>query len=97
MPGSKRRNDARLDNELMQPIELWGYESSPFVRPVREMLGSLCLPHVMVSCARGSGNRDRMVEKTGRFQVPYLVDRNTGVEMFESEEILEYLENVYTV
>ena len=64
---------------------------------MREALGSLCLLHVMVSCSRGSANRDKMVERTGRFQVPFLVDPNTGVEMFESAEIVEYLEAVYTV
>mmetsp|Transcript_35260 Transcript_35260/g.105339 ORF Transcript_35260/g.105339 Transcript_35260/m.105339 type:complete len:367 (-) Transcript_35260:344-1444(-) len=97
MPGARRQPNARPDNERMRPLQLWGYECSPFVRPVREKLGSLCLPHVMVSCSRGSANRDRMVEKTGRFQVPFLVDPNTGVEMFEAPEIVEYLEAVYTV
>ena len=97
MPANRRQENARPENEDMKPLELWGYECSPFVRPVREKLGSLCLPHVMVSCARGSANRDKMFEKTGRFQVPYLVDPNTGIEMFEGPEIVEYLEEVYTV
>ena len=38
---------------------------------------------------------DRM--KGVQFQVPFLVDPNTGVELFESPEILDYLEEVYTV
>jgi glutathione S-transferase len=38
-----------------------------------------------------------MIAKTGRFQVPFLVDRNTGIEMYEGAEIVEYLEAVYTV
>ena len=38
-----------------------------------------------------------MVEKTGRFQVPFIVDENTGIEMYESNEIIAYLEDVYTV
>lgn len=97
MPGSRRQNNARPDNEQMTPLELWGYECSPFVKPVREKLVSLALPHVMVSCSRGSANRDRLVERTGRFQVPFLVDPNTGIEMFESAEICDYLEAVYTV
>lgn len=95
-PGSKKQPNARPDNEQMEPLELWGYESSPFVRPVREKLDALCLPHVMVSCSRGSANRDRMVAKTGRFQVPFLVDRNTGLELFEGNEIVKYLDAVYT-
>ncbi|KAL3912194.1 MAG: hypothetical protein SGILL_006980 [Bacillariaceae sp.] len=97
IPGGQRQANARPDNEKMKPLELWGYETSPFVRPVREKLSSLCLPHVMVSCARGSANRDKMVEKMGSFQVPLLVDPNTGIEMFESAEIEKYLEAVYTV
>jgi len=97
MKGLKVQPDARPDNIQMRPLELWGYEPSPFVRPVREKLEGLALPHIMVNCARGSKNRDRMIAKTGRFQVPYLVDPNTGVEMYESCEIVEYLEEVYTV
>ena len=97
LPASKRQDNARPDNERMQPIELWGYECSPFVKPVREKLCSLALPHLMVSCSRGSKNRDLLFEKTGRFQVPYLVDPNTGIEMFESTEICNYLDSVYTV
>ena len=80
----------------MQILELWGYESSPFVRPVKEKSSSLGLPHRIVSCSRGSRNRDIMVEKTGRFQVPYLVDANTGREMYEGAEIVKCLEAVYT-
>jgi len=97
MPGSRKRVDARPDNELMLPLQLWGYESSPFVRCVRVLLGELCLPHTLVSCSRGSRNRDELVARTGRFQVPYLVDPNTGIELFESEDICRYLEEVYTV
>jgi len=95
-PGGSRQSNARPDNEQMEPLELWGYESSPFVRPVREKLDALCLPHVMVCCSRGSANRDRMVAKTGRFQVPFLVDPNTGLELFEGTEIVKYLDAVYT-
>lgn len=98
MPAARRQPNARPDNEDMLPLELWGYECSPFVVPVREKLGSLCLPHLMVSCSRGSANRDRLIEKTGeRFQVPHLWDPNTNVGLFESPEICEYLEAVYTV
>lgn len=96
MPSGQRQANARPDNEDMLPLELWGYECSPFVKPVREKLGSLALPHRLVSCSRGSANRDKMVERTGRFQVPFLVDPNTGLELFESVEICEYLDACYT-
>ena len=97
MPGAQRQPNARPDNEGMKSLEVWAYECSPFCRPVFEKLCGLCLPHRVVSCSRGSANRDKLFAKTGRFQVPYLIDPNTGVEMYESDKIVDYLEKVYTV
>ena len=34
--------------------------------------------------------------RTGTFQVPFIADPNTGVEMFESAEIVKYLDLTYT-
>lgn len=82
--------------QSLEPLTLWGYEGSPFVRPVRETLNRLGLRHIMVNCARGSSNRDLLFEKTGLFQVPYLEDPNSGVNMFESAEIVKYLVSAYT-
>lgn len=69
LAGSSLDTRARLDNGDMQPIELWAYEGSPFVRPVRERLNELGLPHTVVFCPRGaSAKRDLLVARTGRFQ-----------------------------
>jgi len=97
MPGSKLAPNVRPRNEKVKPLTLYGYESSPFVRPVLETLCSLCLPHTMVSSSRGSVHRDDLVARTGpAFQVPYLIDPNTGVELCESTAIVKYLKEVYT-
>lgn len=40
-------------------------------------------------------NRLRMHERTGRLQVPYLIDPNTDVGMYESAEIVKYLRQTY--
>jgi glutathione S-transferase len=42
-----------------------------------------------------SRNRKRLLELTGRVQVPYLIDPNTGAAMFESKAILRYLDQTY--
>lgn len=76
--GSRLLANVRKDIQSLQPVTLWGYEGSPFVRPVREVLNQLGLQHIMVNCARGSSNRDELYKKTGLFQVPYLEDPNTG-------------------
>lgn len=96
LAGNNLDPKARPDNMQMQPIEVWGYDGSPFVKPVRERLSALALPHLMINCARGSAHRDLLVAKKGRFQVPFIVDPNTGCELFESDQIVRYLDSVYT-
>ena len=80
-----------------QPLILWGTEGSPFVKIVREELCELQLVHRLIPCPRGSPNRQRMFEKKGLFQMPFLEDPNNGVELFESSAIMEYLQKVYSV
>ena len=95
--GKLVRKDARYDNNRMKPITLYGWEGAQYVKPVREALDSLGLAHVLINCAKGSRNRAKLEAKTKTFQVPYIQDPNTGVEMFESAEIVKYLEETYTV
>ncbi|MFK8051814.1 MAG: glutathione S-transferase N-terminal domain-containing protein [Woeseiaceae bacterium] len=40
-------------------------------------------------------NRELMFERMGHVQVPLLIDPNTGVEMFESSDIIDYLQDTY--
>ncbi|KAK1428780.1 hypothetical protein QVD17_17620 [Tagetes erecta] len=80
-----------------QPLEVWAYEASPFCKLVREVLVELELPHLLHSCARGSPKRQELYEKIGHFQAPYLEDPNTGVKMFESAEIIDYLRATYAL
>ena len=77
------------------PLELWSYEASPFCRIAREALCELELPYVLHNVAQGSPKRDAFVRRSGKMQVPYLVDPNTGAAMFESAEIVAYLDATY--
>jgi len=78
-----------------QPLELYAYEASPFVKVVREKLTALELPHIVHYAPRGSPQRDMLMQKMARFQVPFLEDPNTDTKMFESAAIVDYLEQVY--
>lgn len=78
-----------------KPLILWAYEGSPFCKVVREVLCQLQIEHLQISCPRGSPNRQRLFEKTGRFQVPYLEDPNSGASLFESAAIIEYIQKLY--
>lgn len=45
----------------------------------------------------GLENRQALYDRTGRVSIPYLIDPNTDTEMFESTDILEYLEETYAI
>jgi glutathione S-transferase len=78
-----------------QPLELYSFDASPFCRIVRETLCSLELPYLLHNVAKGSPKRDDFVKRSGKMQVPYLIDPNTGAAMFESADIVRYLEKTY--
>lgn len=78
-----------------EPLELYSFEASPFCRLVRETLCELELPYLLHNVARGSARRAAFVSRSGKMQVPYLVDPNRGVEMFESADIIAYLRETY--
>lgn len=80
-----------------KPLVLWAYEGSPFCKVAREVLVELELPHIQRSCARGSPKRQELKARVGHFQVPFLEDPNTGVQMFESAEIVDYLKATYAL
>jgi glutaredoxin len=78
-----------------QPLELYSFEGSPYCRIVREVLCSLELPYLLHNVGKGSPSRAAFVERSGNMMVPYLIDPNTGTEMFESADIKRYLLATY--
>jgi glutathione S-transferase len=76
-------------------LDLYSFEASPFCRIVRERLTSLEIPYLLHNVAKGSPRRDAFVERSGKMMVPYLVDPNTGAAMFESADIVDYLDQTY--
>ena len=78
-----------------EPLELWSFEASPFCRMVREVLCELEIPYLLHNVAKGSPRRASFVARSGKMMVPYLVDPNRNVAMFESADIVAYLERTY--
>ena len=87
-----RRRRARAPEAL---LELYGFEASPFSRIVREALCALELPYLLHNVGKGSPSRAAFVARSGRMQVPWLFDPNTGVMTFESADIVRRLEATY--
>ena len=92
-PGSGiRYRPARVPE---RPLELWSFEASPFCRIAREALCTLELPYLLHNVAKASPRREAFVARAGKMMVPWLSDPNTGAELFESAEIVAYLERTY--
>jgi glutathione S-transferase len=98
------------------PLELYSFESSPYARPVRELLCAMEMPYMLRNCGRTRldewllpplrerlnvtpqstiENRRVLQEREGRVAIPYLYDPNSDRGMFESADILDYLQQIY--
>eukprot|EP00913_Durusdinium_trenchii_P031564 g29556.t1 len=84
---------------------LYEFEGCPFCRRVRETASVLALDLVVYPCPKGtlkaaggpqtSRFRPEVAKLGGKELFPFLVDENTGVQMYESAEINKYLWKTY--
>jgi glutathione S-transferase len=86
----------RLGARPEKLLELYEMEASPYCRKVREALSILDLEAMIYPCPRG-GNRFRPIvqERGDKLQFPWLVDPNSGISLYESDDIVKYLFRVY--
>ncbi len=92
--GTKVRTTKRAADPE-QLLELYNMEGSPYCRKVREVLCELDLDCHIKTTTRWGPRRKELVERGGKKTVPYLVDPNTNTEMYESDEIVDYLRRTY--
>jgi glutaredoxin len=81
-----------------QPIELYEFEGCPYCRKVREAVSILDIDVVFYPCPRGGPNfRLKANKMGGKKQFPFMVDPNTRKQMYESDAIIKYLFDTYSV
>ncbi|MCX6103755.1 MAG: glutathione S-transferase N-terminal domain-containing protein [Proteobacteria bacterium] len=78
-------------------IELYHSEGCPFCVKVRvafEQMGvayiSKAMPLRVTSCFK-----DELIKLGGKSQVPFLVDPERGLQMYESDDIIDYVKKNY--
>lgn len=77
-------------------LKLYEFEGCPYCRLVREALSELDLDVMILPCPKGGSRfRDELQATGGKLQVPFLVDDNTGVQLYESQDIIAYLQQTY--
>lgn len=79
-----------------EPIVLYEFEGCPFCRKVREALTMLDLRAMIMPCPKGGPTyRPQVIARGGRAQFPYMIDPNTGDELYESADIIAHLYRHY--
>ena len=85
-----------LCDKPVELLQVYDIENCPYCRLVREALTELDLDALILPCPKnGERFRPELIERGGKAQFPYLIDPNTGVEMYESLEIVTYLFETY--
>ncbi|KAF8025466.1 hypothetical protein BT93_F2337 [Corymbia citriodora subsp. variegata] len=78
------------------PLQLFEFEACPFCRRVREAMTELDLSVEVYPCPKGSARHRELVRNLGsKEQFPFLIDPNTGVSIYESGDIVNYLFEKY--
>lgn len=72
-------------------LELYQREDCPFCRKVRVALNELELDYICRISHTGSQQREIMLKLGEKPQVPFLLDQEKGVMLYESDAIVEYL------
>jgi glutathione S-transferase len=77
-------------------LKLYDIEASPYCRLVREVLTELDLDVLVLPCPSG-GERFRAEAEAvgGKRLFPFLVDDNTQTRLYESADIIDYLQETY--
>ncbi|XKT74922.1 MAG: glutathione S-transferase N-terminal domain-containing protein [Patescibacteria group bacterium UBA2103] len=68
----------------------------PFCKKVRDCVAEMGIQDMIEEKnVADDGVVDELIEKGGKKQVPYLIDAEKGVEMYESDDICNYLKENY--
>jgi len=78
-------------------LELYQKESCPYCQKVRAKMTELDLDYICRNVRDGDSKKEALLVKLGgKVQVPFLVDTDNGVTMYESDDIVKYLETKYS-
>jgi len=88
---------ARLVREYLCELELPYLLRSVGRRSAADWVPPMVRDALAMHAEAATRNRQALLERAGRISIPYLVDPNTGRELAESGDILDYLQATYSV
>ncbi|XP_041007563.1 uncharacterized protein LOC121252148 isoform X2 [Juglans microcarpa x Juglans regia] len=94
---SNTLNGQEITTDPPMRLQLFEFEACPFCRRVREAMTELDLSVEVFPCPKGSVRHREIVRRSGgKEQFPFLIDPNSGISLYESGDIVNYLFEQYS-
>lgn len=74
-------------------LELFILESCPYCKKVTEYLDSNQMKYRKIDIANKE-NEEALIRIGGKRQVPFLIDSDRNIQMYESDDIIEYVKTL---
>ena len=74
-------------------LDLFILETCPYCKKVMNFLDEIKIVYNKVD-NNNKASEDSLIQLGGKRQVPFLVDRDRNIQMYESDDILEYLKTI---
>ena len=75
-------------------FDLYILETCPYCKKVMAFLDEIHENYNKVHIAE-KANEDALIQLGGKRQVPFLVDKERNIQMYESNDIIEYIKTVH--
>ena len=74
-------------------LDLYILENCPYFQKVLNFLDEIDIPYKKIDI-KFQPNEEVLIKLGGKRQVPFLVDNDRNVQMYESADIIEYLKTI---
>ena len=74
-------------------LDLFILESCPYCRKVMKFFNENNIKYNKIDIV-DKANEDSLIQLGGKRQVPFLVDRDRNIQMYESDDIIEYAKTI---
>ena len=77
-------------------ITIYTKQGCPFCHKVKDYMDDKGVVYEEKDIYESDENLDELMERGGKRQVPFIIDDERGVSMYESDDIVKYLEENHT-
>jgi glutathione S-transferase len=72
-------------------LKLYAFPTCPYCQKVRDAFAELGLEYHEIDASPGTPGNEELLKLGGKGQVPFLVDEENNVQMYESDDIIAYV------